>query len=108
MAAVGLVDREEVEGTAAKTAVVNEVDRRVGLEGSAVVVMEVKEAVVVAEAEKEPFQTWGPTRGSKLLQLGQLCFRLGKVSAWRQVQQRKPTVTVHRQLGKRKIHQSYR
>lgn len=103
-----MAGREEVEGTAAKTAVVDEVDKRVGLEGAVVVVMEVKGAVVAAEAEKEPFQTWGPTRASKLLQRGQLCLRLGKVPAWRQVQQRKPIATVHRQLGKRKIRQSYR
>jgi hypothetical protein len=73
---VGLVGREEVEVTAAKTAVAGEVDKTVGLEGLVVVVMEVKEAVVAAEAEKEPFQTWGPTQASKLLQRGQLCLRL--------------------------------
>jgi len=107
-AAVGLVGRVEAEVTAANTEVVEEVEKMVELEGIVVVETEASEVGVVAEAEKEQFQTWGPTRASKLLQLGQLCFRLGKVSAWRQVQQRKPTVTVHRQLGKRKIHQSYK
>lgn len=105
---MGLVGRVEAEVTAANTEVVEEVEKMVELEGIVVVETEASEVGVVAEAEKEQFQTWGPTRASKLLQLGQLCFRLGKVSAWRQVQQRKPTVTVHRQLGKRKIHQSYK